>query len=349
MSRSDVALETPVQARTEAPEARPAAFGFQNVVGQSPSIRRAVALGVKVAEHPTTTVLIHGATGTGKELVARGIHYASTNAGEPFVAINCSAIPENLLESELFGHEKGAFTDAHTQKRGLLELAGRGTVFLDEISELPPNLQPKLLRVLEEKRVRRLGGLEEREIACRVIAATNRDLAQAVAEGHFREDLFYRLNVFRIELPHLRSRGDDIDNLARYFAETICREQGLPPKHLTVEALVVLREHGWPGNIRELKNAIERAIILSDKDRIEPAHIMIQQRSSVPAAVAAESRQVAGTIRIPSQGITLDEVERQLIAVTLQLADNNQTLAARMLGISRPTVIRKIRKYRLQE
>ena len=344
MGRSDVLYETPAPAR---PAVDPGPYAFHNVVGGSGAIRKAVELGQKVAEHPSTTVLIVGATGTGKELFARGIHYASANAGDPFVAINCAAIPENLLESELFGHEKGAFTDARTQKRGLLELAGRGTVFLDEISEMPVNLQPKLLRILEEKRVRRLGGLEELEIHCRIVAATNRDLALAVSDGHFREDLYYRLNVFRIELPQLRARTGDIELLALHFAESICREQGLPAKQLSDEAINVLRDHNWPGNIRELKNTVERAIILSESDVIEPVHIMLQQRSNVPASVATESRQTAGTIRIPSAGMTLEDAERELLAITLDIAGHNQSQAARILGISRPTIIRKIRKYRL--
>jgi transcriptional regulator with PAS, ATPase and Fis domain len=323
-------------------------FVFHNIVGESVSIRHAIEMGCRVAEHPTTTVLIVGETGTGKELFARGVHYASQNAGDPFVAINCAAIPENLLESELFGHEKGAFTDARTQKRGLLELAGRGTVFLDEISELPVNLQPKLLRVLEEKQVRRLGGLEERPIQCRIVAATNRDLGQAVGEGHFREDLYYRLHVFRIELPPLRSRADDVAVLAHHFVATICRDQGLPAKVLTPEAVELLRGHHWPGNIRELKNTVERAIILSEGPELLARHILLQQRSNIPAARAADERHSV-SIRIPAEGMTLEEAERQLLTATLALVGNNQTRAARMLGISRPTIIRKIRKYRLQQ
>jgi two-component system, NtrC family, response regulator AtoC len=344
MTRADALAEPQA---SETPAGDTSAFAFYNVVGGSQAIRKAVSLGRRVAEHPNTTVLIVGATGTGKELFARGIHYASANAGDPFVAINCAAIPENLLESELFGHEKGAFTDARTQKRGLLELAGRGTVFLDEISEMPVNLQPKLLRVLEEKRVRRLGGFDEFEIQCRIVAATNRDLGLAVSEGHFREDLYYRLNVFRIELPPLRARTGDIDLLSLHFAESICREQGMAPKTLTQDAMNLLRDHTWPGNIRELKNTIERAIILSETPLIEPSHIMLQQRSNVPATVASETRQVAGTIRVPTTGMTLEEAERELLAITLNIASNNQSHAARMLGISRPTIIRKIRKYRL--
>jgi transcriptional regulator with PAS, ATPase and Fis domain len=344
MSETELIAERPA---ATAERRRRDAFAFHNVVGASTAIRRAIALGSRVAQHPATTVLIHGETGTGKELFARGIHYAGQYAGDPFVAINCAAIPENLLESELFGHEKGAFTGAQSQKRGLLELAGRGTVFLDEISELPVNLQPKLLRVLEEKQVRRLGGLDEREISCRIVAATNRDLGAAVMQGHFREDLYYRLNVFRIELPPLRLRGEDIDVLAKHFAESLCRDQGMEqPRVLGPGALSLLRGHTWPGNIRELKNTIERAIILSEEQEIGPAHIMLQQRSNVPAAEVSEARQGL-VIRIPAEGITMEEAERQVLEATLGLAGKNQSRAARMLGISRPTIIRKIRKYGL--
>ena len=349
MTQSDATLETANSDESSSGDrTREAGFPFRNVVGESRQIRRALGLAYKVAEHPTTTVLLHGETGTGKELFARGIHYAGANSGDPFVAINCAAIPENLLESELFGHEKGAFTDARSQKRGLLELANRGTVFLDEISELPPSLQPKLLRVLEEKHVRRLGGLDELEIRCRIVVATNRDLAKAVQDGHFREDLYYRLNVFRIELPALRERGDDIEHLAQHFVDMLCRDQGLESKKLTEEAVSVLREHAWPGNIRELKNVIERAIILSEDARIEATHILIQQRASVPASVAIDSRDPAATIRVPPDGMTLEEVERRLLEITLRLVDDNQTHAARVLGVSRPTVIRKMRKYGLK-
>ncbi|MEX2583857.1 MAG: sigma-54 dependent transcriptional regulator [Gemmatimonadota bacterium] len=322
-------------------------FAFRNLVGESDAIARATELGSKVAQHPTTTVLIRGETGTGKELFARGIHYSGAASGAPFVAINCAAIPENLLESELFGHEKGAFTGAEMPKEGLLELAGSGTVFLDEISELPPNLQPKLLRVVEEKRVRRLGGLQEREISCRIVAASNRDLATAVSDGHFREDLFYRLSVFQVELPPLRYRAGDIDLLSSHFVDVLCRERGIPQKSVTQEAAALLRGHNWPGNIRELKNTIERAIILSETDAIEPEQILLQQRSSVPAAEAARSRDAVAVITVPPEGLTLEDVERQLLEITLRLTNHNQSRTARMLGISRPTIIRKIRKYHL--
>jgi DNA-binding NtrC family response regulator/ABC-type transport system substrate-binding protein len=333
--------------QSDALAARIPAVAFQNVVGSSAAIREAIALGCKVASHPNTTVLIRGATGTGKELFARGVHYSSENAGEPFVAINCAAIPENLLESELFGHERGAFTGAAMQKRGLLEFAGRGTVFLDEIGEMPPSLQPKLLRVLEEKRVRRLGGFKEQEISCRIIAATNRDLATLVAEGRFREDLYYRLSVFHIEIPAVHEREGDILLLARYFLETFCREKGVVSQGFTPEALTVLTGYHWPGNVRELKNAVEGAVIISEGERIKPEHLTVRRRTTVPAAMSVGTTQVAAVIPIPMTGLKLDEAERQLFTATMRLSENNQSKAARMLGISRPTIIRKLKKYGL--
>jgi len=320
---------------------------FRNAVGTSISVQRAVLLGCKVARHTATTVLIQGETGTGKELFARGIHYAGPHEGEPFVAINCAAIPESLLESELFGHEKGSFTGADQQKRGLLEFAGRGTVFLDEVSELPPGTQAKLLRVLEDRRVRRVGGLAEFDVRCRVVAATNRDLTSAVARGEFREDLYYRLNVFRIDLPPLRERGNDAEILAWHFLEALCRERAMPVKEFSAGALAALRAYSWPGNVRELKNTIERAIILAEGDTVEADHIVIQRRSVAPAISAGDSVHAAAAIVVPPEGLTLDDAEKQLIAATLKLSRNNHSLAAKMLGLSRPTILRKIRKYGL--
>ncbi len=342
-SSDDGALRTP-DASTRIPP-----IAFQNVVGSSASIRQAVALGCKIASHPSTTVLLTGETGTGKELFARGIHYSSDQAGEPFVAINCAAIPEDLLESELFGHERGAFTGAASQKRGLLEFAGNGTIFLDEIGEMPVSLQPKLLRVLEERRVRRLGGFRETEITCRIIAATNRDLTTLVADGRFREDLYYRLNVFRITIPAVREREDDILLLARYFVDAFCREKSWTPKVFSQDSLSVLSGYHWPGNVRELKNAVEGAVIMSDTHRIEPEHLMVRRRTTVPASMSVGTTPVAMVIPIPKTGLLLDEAERQLIKATMQLSNNNQSRAARMLGISRPTIIRKLKKYGISE
>ncbi len=318
-------------------------FGLESIVGDSETIRDALDRARKVASSRLTTVLVVGETGTGKELFARGIHYEGVARGEPFVAVNCAAIPETLLESELFGHERGAFTDARAQKRGLMELAGTGTLFLDEIGELPPRLQPKLLRALEERRVRRLGGLQEIEISCRIITAANTSLHDAVARLEFREDLYYRLNVFRIVLPPLRTRSSDVELLARHFLEEIARQQGLEPKTLEPEAVAALRAHSWPGNIRELKNVIEHAAILSEGQSIGAEHLMIQQRLSLPASHAGHGS--PRDIVIPPEGKLLAVVEREAVLATLQITGGNRSAAARILGISRPTLTRKLREY----
>jgi transcriptional regulator with PAS, ATPase and Fis domain len=320
-------------------------FGIQDIIGQSPALRDAVELARKVANTRLTTVLIVGETGTGKELFARGIHYAGVTHGEPFVPVNCAAIPESLLESELFGHERGAFTDARSQKRGLMELAGAGTLFLDEIGDLPQKLQPKLLRALEDRRIRRLGGHEEIRINCRIIAATNASLADAVTRLEFREDLYYRLNVFRIVLPPLRERADDVVSLANAFLAHAAQEQGLAPKILEPEAAAALRAHSWPGNIRELKNVIERAAILSEGPTIGAEHLLVQHRASRPAAQRVATH--GADIHIPPTGKSLEEIEREAVRITLQLTNGNRSAAARTLGISRPTLARKMRDYGL--
>ncbi len=319
-----------------APDAR--AFGFPNIIGNSPALREAVKLASSVAAARRTTVLLIGETGTGKELFSRGIHYASSAANEPFVAINCAAIPEALLESELFGHEKGAFSGAYARKQGLLELAGHGTLFLDEVHHLPRTLQPKLLRALESRRVRRVGGLEEFSIECRIIAAASPHLEQVVASGEFREDLFYRLNVFSIVLPPLRERLDDVQTTAQHFLN-METPSGQPRKEFSPEAMAALVVHRWPGNVRELKNVIERAAILSAGSLVvRPEHLMIQRRTireAAPEATAAE-------ILIPATGRLLEDIEREAVALTLKLTKGNQTAAARILGISRPTLAKKM-------
>jgi transcriptional regulator with PAS, ATPase and Fis domain len=311
-------------------------LGFQNIVGRSVAITEALELARRVAK-TRTTVLLLGETGVGKELFARGIHYAGPDAEQPFVAVNCAAIPENLLESELFGHERGAFTDAQKRKSGLFELAGTGTLFLDEIHHLPLGLQPKLLRVLESRRVRLLGATEEVDVRCRVIAAANPMLEQAVATGGFREDLFYRLHVFSITLPPLRDRPDDIPLIARQCLAESVTEHGRV-KVLAQASIEALLTHRWPGNVRELKNVIERAAILSGEERvIRPDHLLIQKRT---AANASDS---IGEIRIPRTGKTLAAVEREAIQIALRLTNGNRSAAARMLGISRPRLARKLR------
>jgi transcriptional regulator with PAS, ATPase and Fis domain len=319
-------------------------IGFQAIVGRSTSIRKAIQFYMRIATRKGTTVLIVGDTGTGKGLFARGIHYASPEAQEPFVTVNCAAIPANLLESELFGHERGAFTDARARKLGLLELAGAGTLFLDEVSELPPNLQPKLLRALEERRFRRLGGTVEIEARCRIIASSNGSFEDALSEGRFREDLFYRLNVLRINIPPLAERGDDQVILARHFIKQISNEIGVAPRPLSAGAIDVLKLHSWPGNVRELKNVMQRAIALCDGPEIDATHLSIfewhrRERNEEPGQA----------IRIPDIGMTLAEVEAEALRITLKLTGGNRSAAARILAISRPTIHRKIRDYGLED
>ncbi|HWG52473.1 MAG TPA: sigma 54-interacting transcriptional regulator [Gemmatimonadaceae bacterium] len=316
--------------------------GLENIVGVSDALREALRHARKAAASRLTTVLIVGETGTGKELFARGIHYASPARGDPFMAVNCAAIPEALLESELFGHERGAFSDARGQKRGLLELAGTGTVFLDEIGELPRRLQPKLLRALENRRLQRLGGLEDVSIHCRVIAASNTGLSEAMQRDEFREDLYYRLNVFRIVLPPLRDREGDVELLARHFLGELARQQGMEAKTLSADAIAVLQAHAWPGNIRELKNVIEHAAILSEGDTIDAARLMLQKRMALSGTSAP------GPIReihIPPEGRSLADVEKDAVRFMLEITRGNRSAAARILGISRPTLARKIREY----
>lgn len=313
-------------------------IGFQTIVGESPLLRDAIKLASRVATTRRTTILLIGETGTGKELFARGIHYAGANADEPFVAINCAAIPEALLESELFGHERGAFTGAHARKQGLFELAGSGTLFLDEVHHLPRPLQPKLLRALESRRVRRLGGLEEFPIECRIIGAGSPLLEQVVAAGEFREDLYYRLNVFSITLPPLRERLEDVELTARHFLAEETREHQ-QPKRFSDDAIAALLIHRWPGNVRELKNVVERAAILcGDSSIVRAEHLMIQRRTTR----AATNDDYIGEIRIPRVGRLLEDIEREAVTLTLRITKGNQAAAARLLGISRPTLAKKM-------
>jgi transcriptional regulator with PAS, ATPase and Fis domain len=255
------------------------------------------------------------------------------------VAINCAAIPETLLESELFGHEPGAFTDARALKRGLFEVAGAGTIFLDEVGELPLKLQAKLLRVVEDRRFRRLGGSEERTLSARIVAGTNMLLETAVAENRFRADLFYRLNVARLELPPLRERGGDIPILAHFFVQRHAEAEGREKLHLAPDSVAALERHRWPGNIRELKNVIERAAVVCTGDVIQPHHLSLQRRSFVPLLETP-----AGVaIHIPAEGKSLQAIVDEAIHTTIGLTGGNLSAAARILGISRPTLMRKLR------
>ena len=327
----------PIPARAPA---TPKERWYAHIIGESTALRDAIKLASQIAASRTVTVLLVGETGTGKELFARGIHAASSRAADPFVAINCAAIPETLLESELFGHEAGAFTDARSLKLGLLEVAASGTIFLDEVAELPMKLQAKLLRVVEEKKFRRLGGSDERTLTARILAGSNTALDHAVAEKNFRADLFYRLNVARIELPPLRERIGDVGLLAKYFVGRHAEVEGSEALHLAPESLAALEMHHWPGNVRELKNVIERAVVVCTGDVIEPHHLSLQRRSYVPLTGSASG----ASIEIPPEGKLLDAIVLEAIRATIDLTDGNLSAAARRLGISRPTLARKLQR-----
>jgi DNA-binding NtrC family response regulator len=303
------------------------AHGFDTILGRSPALRQSLEQAARVAEHRDVTVLIGGETGTGKELVARAIHYESPRGAEPFVEVNCAAIPANLLESELFGHEKGAFTGAVSAKPGLFELAHGGTLFLDEVATLPLELQPKLLRALESREIRRVGGQQSRKVDVRLVAATHTDLRTAVNQGQFREDLFYRLNVVALTLPPLRDREGDVELLAETFISRIATSYGLPVPPLTPELRAALREYRWPGNVRELRNSVERSLVLSPRGTLRLEEMGLRQD-------AVKSQ---GALPFPA---TLAVLTRAAALAMLQLTEGNKSAAARRLGISRPRLQR---------
>jgi DNA-binding NtrC family response regulator len=311
---------------------------FGELVGNSDSMRKVYTLIEQVAAS-SASVLITGESGTGKELVARTLHKMSPRRDKPFVAINCSAIPETLMESELFGHEKGAFTGAASRRQGCFELADSGTLLLDEIGEMPALLQAKLLRVIEERAVRRLGSRKEVEVDVRLLAATNRNPQEALADGKLRSDLMYRLNVFSIHLPSLGDRKEDLPLLAQHLVTQLAEKHRRPARFLSTSALDALQFHAWPGNVRELRNVIERAVIICSGEQIERHHFApypIEQR---------ERLRNEDTITLPV-GTPLEEVERQMIMRTLQKTKNNKTRAAELLGISLKTLHNKLNLYR---
>ena len=318
-------------------------YRFDNIIGQAPVFREALDQAALVAPQETT-VLLTGESGTGKELVARAIHCASRRAEGPFVAVNCAALPEALVESELFGHERGAFTGADKLKRGRFELAAGGTLFLDEIGELAPSVQAKLLRVLQERQYERVGGTATLKADVRLVTATNRDLEQVVGDGRFRVDLYYRLAVFRIHLPALREREDDILILADHFLRKLAERMGRSKAGLSEQARQLLLVHHWPGNIRELQNAIERALILADGALISGAHLGIAGHS--PAAVGVLFRPAVGASSAPVTQ-PLAEVEKQSVIEALRRAKGNKSHAAAALGLSRGALYTRLRRFRL--
>ena len=315
--------------------ARP--YSLHSIVGNSPSIIGLRHMVVKVATSAASTVLLTGESGTGKDLVAKVIHYASERAARPFMNITCSALPEHLLESELFGHERGAYTDAHSQKRGLLESADGGTVFLDEIGEMVPALQAKLLRFLEEKTFKRVGGSADIHVDVRVLASTNRKLEEEVEKGHFRNDLFYRLNVLPIVLPPLRTRSEDIPLLIEYFIDGFNKEFRKQVLGASTSAYTMLQRYGWPGNVRELRNVIERAMLLSDGNRLEPRDFAVL--NATPSA--------PDDFELPASGVVLEELERSMVMQALKRCNGNQTRAAALLGLNRDQIRYRVEKFSL--
>ncbi len=308
---------------------------FGRFVGGSRAMREVYQM-IRAVASKNVSVLITGESGTGKELVARTIHELSARAQQPFVPVNSAAIPNDLLESEIFGHEKGAFTGASDMRRGCFELADKGTLFLDELGEMPLSLQPKLLRVLEDGRVRRLGGSREFEFDVRVIAATNRPPREAIEQARLREDLYYRLNVFGLQLPALRDRLEDLPALVASFVENFNRKHQQEVKGVRAEAMDRLMRHSWPGNVRQLRNVIERAVILAVGNLIEP--------SQLPAEVLEDARSASTKMVIPD-GVTAAEAERFLILQTLERTENNKAEAARRLGLDVKTIRNKLKTY----
>jgi DNA-binding NtrC family response regulator len=315
-------------------EARP--YSLERIVGTSEQMVALRALAAKVAQSPASTVLLTGESGTGKDLVAKVLHYTSDRAARPFMNITCSALPDALLESELFGHERGAFTDARLQKRGLLESADGGTVFLDEISEMVPALQAKLLRFLEEKAFKRVGGSADIRVDVRVIAATNRVLEEEVRNGRFRSDLFYRLNVLPISLPPLRAHADDVPALVDFFVDGFNREFRKSLLGASPAAIKLLQTYGWPGNVRELRNVIERAMLLAEGERLEPRDF---------AALASTT--AADVLELPAGGVDLEALERSFVVQALKRSGGNQTKAATLLGLNRDQIRYRIEKFGL--
>jgi DNA-binding NtrC family response regulator len=314
-------------------------YAVSRIIGDSEPMRALKALLQRVASSPASTVLLRGESGTGKDLAAKTIHFNSDRSSRPFMNITCSALPDTLLESELFGHERGAFTDARQQKIGLLESADGGTVFLDEIGETVPGLQAKLLRFLEEKAFKRVGGSADVRVDVRVIAATNRDLEDAVKKGSFREDLYYRLNVMQIVLPPLRDRLPDVPLLVDFYVDAFNREFRKNVRGASPEAMGLLKNYRWPGNVRELRNAIERAMLLADEPWLTPDLLPL----------SASRASATSAMELPMEGVNLETLERELVTQALRRTGGNQTKAATLLGLNRDQIRYRIEKFALDK
>ncbi len=315
-------------------------FGFGDIIGNSEPIKEVFRFIRQVASSPKTTVLIRGETGTGKELVARAIHYKSERGNKPFIEINCSAFQETLLEAELFGYEAGAFTNATHRKKGLLELAHHGSFFFDEIGDMAPGLQAKILKVLEKQTFRRVGGTKEIHIDTRIISASSRNIETCISEGTFREDLYYRLNVASITLPPLRDRKEDVILLAEHFLKSYNTEFKKNLKGITNKLKTKLLEHSWPGNVRELKNAIERAVLFENSDLLTCDNISLLDNLATPSNNHT-------VIQIPNDGLSLVDIEKSLIEQALIKTNRNQTRAAKLLNISRETLKYRMKKFNI--
>jgi len=322
-------------------------FSVERIVGISDHIRDVRELIKKVASSEASTILIQGESGTGKDLVAHAIHYESVRRDRPFFAINCAAIPENLMESELFGHEKGAFTDARSQKKGMFEMADGGTLFLDEVSEMTLGMQAKLLRVLEGQSFRRVGGVKNINVDVRVIVATNRNLEEAVRASRFRQDLYFRLAIIPLTLLPLREHKDDIPALLEHFIQHYNLKFRKNIQGLTKEADELLLNYDWPGNIRELKNAIERVMILAEGNRVAAKYLPIRISEGGMMPVPMSGNEGDGGVHLPVGGVSLYEIERELIRQALEQARGNKTTAAKLLRITRDTLRYKVKKYNL--
>jgi len=333
------ALETRVSSEVSAQKAR---FGLGNIVARSPQMLEIKDLIGRIAQSETSTVLLLGESGTGKDMVARAIHYESKRVDQPFVDITCTALPETLLESELFGYEKGAFTDAKARKKGLFEVADGGTVFLDEIGDMTTGLQTKLLRVLEDKRFKRVGGTVDVAPDVRVIAATNRDLDEALHQGRFRDDLYYRLSTVPIVLPPLRERSGDVPLLADHFLTVYNNEFHRDLKGFSDKAMRRIRTYDWPGNVRELRNAIERAVLLASGEELDEDDIVLGR-----SAFRNVSRASRDLVKLPDHGCKLHDIERDLLRQALERTRGNRTRAAELLGLTRDQVRYKVAKYEL--
>ncbi|HLB05250.1 MAG TPA: sigma-54 dependent transcriptional regulator [Thermodesulfobacteriota bacterium] len=320
-------------------EERSRDLGIEKIIGISTHIQGILSMVKKISASEASTVLIQGESGTGKELIAKALHYESSRRERPFMAINCSAVPENLLESELMGHEKGAFTDAKAMRKGLFEMADGGTVFLDEIGDMPLQMQTKLLRILEERTFRRVGGTKDITVDVRVISATNKDLAKGAEDGSFRKDLYYRLQVIPIYLKPLRERKEDIIPLVRHFINYFNEKFRKNVKSISPSAEKLILEYSWPGNVRELKNVIERVMLLGDGDVLTGEHLPVEMTSK------SQEGKEAFTFKLPPEGLSIEDVERELLKQALDMTSYNQTKAAKKLNIGVDALRYRMKKF----